>query len=347
MDRDLAIREIPERLAALLNASASEIDLAPVEDVPSFGTWDPNLLLQVDEFTFAVEYKSSSRAEQVGSALRVIESASELASVIPLLVVPFMGDVGRRLCKEAEIAWMDLSGNAWIHRPGVHISVEGKENRFKKRGRPANLFAPKSSRLVRLLLMKPEKRYWQQELAKRADVHRSHVSRVVGRLLDSGFVERAEDGSVKVRDPGLLLDAWSEAYEIREHRVREGHMASRSSEEALSRLAEAFDRADVEYGATGLPAGWLYTRHAGYRLVTVYIERRVQRSVLEQAGWRDEERGANVWLLEADDIGVFHGVRMVDGVRCVHPVQAYVDLQCLPERAGEMAAVLRREVLGW
>gem|GEM_PF-4192249 len=57
--------------------------------------------------------------------------------------------------------------------------------------------------------------------------------------------------------------------------------------------------------------------------------------------------GAFVWLVFPRDEGVFHGVQEVDGVRCVHPVQVYVDLKGHPERADEAAEHLLREHLGW
>ena len=46
-----------------------------------------------------------------------------------------------------------------------------------------------------------------------------------------------------------------------------------------------------------------------------------------------------------NDEGVFHGAEIVDGIRCVHPVQAYVDLKDHPERAPEAAAELRKWLL--
>ena len=52
-----------------------------------------------------------------------------------------------------------------------------------------------------------------------------------------------------------------------------------------------------------------------------------------------------MWLVVPNDLGVFHGTDICDEVRCVHPVQAYLDLKAHPERASEAAEQLRREVL--
>jgi len=48
-----------------------------------------------------------------------------------------------------------------------------------------------------------------------------------------------------------------------------------------------------------------------------------------------------------NDAGVFHGSVEKDGIRCVHPVQAYIDLKGHPERASEAAERLRNDFLNW
>lgn len=45
------------------------------------------------------------------------------------------------------------------------------------------------------------------------------------------------------------------------------------------------------------------------------------------------------------DEGVFQGARKTDGIRCVHPVQVYMDLKWLPERAEKAAQHLREAIL--
>jgi hypothetical protein len=66
-----------------------------------------------------------------------------------------------------------------------------------------------------------------------------------------------------------------------------------------------------------------------------------------QLGFREEVRGANLWLVVPADAGVAQGAASYDGVRCVHPVQVFVDLKAHPERAAEAAQQLRAELLSW
>jgi hypothetical protein len=62
---------------------------------------------------------------------------------------------------------------------------------------------------------------------------------------------------------------------------------------------------------------------------------------------RRNERGANVQLIGPDDRGVFDGQRDIDELPCVVPVQVYLDLLALPERAREAAEELRHSGELW
>ncbi|MGO8930922.1 MAG: hypothetical protein ACLQU3_29035 [Limisphaerales bacterium] len=61
----------------------------------------------------------------------------------------------------------------------------------------------------------------------------------------------------------------------------------------------------------------------------------------EPAAMRGELRGENVWLVVPNDEGVSEGAAEGEGIRCVHPVQAYLDMKDHPERSAEAAEQLR------
>jgi hypothetical protein len=62
-------------------------------------------------------------------------------------------------------------------------------------------------------------------------------------------------------------------------------------------------------------------------------------------GFHEEQKGENVWLVVPNDEGVFDGAAERDGIRCVHPVQVYMDLKNHPERSAEAAEQLRARFL--
>ena len=64
--------------------------------------------------------------------------------------------------------------------------------------------------------------------------------------------------------------------------------------------------------------------------------------LLAEAGFHVGERGSNTWLVVPDDLGVLDGAIVNDGVRCVTPVQAYLDLKSQPERSQQAREELRR-----
>src|SRR5690606_36897725 len=111
----------------------------------------------------------------------------------------------------------------------------GRPNQFRRRGRPANVFAPKSSRIARLLLMQPHARWTQREISQATGVSEGFVSRIVARLEADRYVERDAQGALRVKDPNLLLEAWRERYEFSRHSIIRGHVAARSGAD-LSRM---------------------------------------------------------------------------------------------------------------
>lgn len=298
---------------------------------------------------FLAEYKSNASAGSVAAAIASLQSLADSiqdASLL-LVIVPFMGEVGRQLCERSQMSWLDLCGNAKIVAPGLNIRIVGRPNKYIPRGRPSSVFAPKSSRIARQLLLAPELFQTQAELARTTDMADGYVSKIVRRLEREQYLDVNDQGAVRPRDPNLLLDAWREAYDFNRQRILKGHVLARTGDELLQRVAQAIRHNKLESAATGLSAAWLYTRFAGYRLVTVYLEAMPPRSLLKQIEFTDEPKGANLWLVVPDDEGVFHGSQELDGIRCVSPLQTYLDLKGQAERAPDAATELRSQFLNW
>ncbi len=333
--------------------------LAELLEIPS-EIVDPRLLIYGDRidaviaagpYRFVIEYKGSGRAAPVSKA---IDQLRRFGSVgvepsIPVVLVPFMGDVGRKLCSDAGVGWLDLSGNAHIFAPGLRIHVEGKPNQYKARGRPSSAFAPKSSRIARWLLMNPRDWFSQSVIADSTSMDQGFTSRILARLVEDGLVERNVAGEFRPRDPVLLLDAWREVYDFTKHHVIKGHVSARSGDELLRKLSRRLKDAGVPFAATGLAGAWLIDHFAGFRITTVYIENPLDDGVLDGIGFRLEPRGANVWFVVPNDLEVIWSGEEweEDGdlIPCVHPVQVYLDLKGHPERATDAAEKLRERLI--
>ena len=344
-----AIRQTIARIAELIEADCHELRLNAGRS-----TRQPDGVLKAGPFVFVVAWKSVATAASIGAVIRQIRRLAEEfrhgweeeSEAIPLIVVPFMGDIGRERCAECGVAWLDLSGNAQIVAPGLRVRIEGKPNRYKRPGRPSTAFAQRSSRIARWLLMHPDEPHTQRQLARATGMDEGYTSRVVGKLLEDELIVRNDAGAVRPADPGLLLDAWQEVYDFEKHRVLRGHVAARSGDALLKHLVAGLNRASVPYAATGLAAGWSLGRYAGFRTASVYLTEEPSPDLLAALSFHEVARGSNTWLVTPNDEGVFHGATTSrDGIVCVHPVQTYLDLHAHPERARDVALALRSEHL--
>lgn len=359
MTGHLLLGDICRALSNALGEDVGDVEPGGLDDVSPLPSWMPescyDLVLRSGPRVFVIEYKAEATADLVGGAIRQLHAcqkpkADDGGEVVPLVVVPFMGETGKLLCREAGVSWLDLSGNADICAQGLRVRLEGKPNQYKRRGRHKDLFAPGSSRIAHALLLRPEREYTQTALAEETGLSAGTVSLVIRRYAQAGFVERTKTGrtaSVRLADGDLLLDAWSEAYDFSQHELWRGHTVARTGEEALQRLAKALPQHGVEYAATGLAAAWVIEPFAMFRLVTLYVSEWLPDETLADLRLRGDVEGGNVWLVRPKDEGIFLGSETHYGVRHVSTVQTYLDLQSQPERSEEAAEQLRLKHLAW
>ena len=110
--RQQAMQEVAERLAELVNVDQNEIRL------------EADGVVETGPFTFAVEWKGAGIAGPVAAAIAQVRRHDDIrGAVVPLVAVPYMGDAGRKRCTEADVAWIDLSGNARIFAPGLRSLI--------------------------------------------------------------------------------------------------------------------------------------------------------------------------------------------------------------------------------
>lgn len=309
-----------------------------------------DLELRADGHVYALALATTASTGSVRRRAETLLRATETMAEDSLaaMVVPFASEPIARTCEEAGASWFDLSGNARLIAPGLRVIIQGRPNSFRRPGRPANLFAPKSSRMVRWLLINYATPATQRHIALETGLSEGYVSQTAARLERDHYLSRRENGTVQVRDPAALLEAWRGEYRFNAHKVIAGSVAARSGIELTSRVAVVLSELGADHAATAMSAAWQYQRFAAYRIATFYLSDPPTSAQKKALGFREEERGANLRLVVPRDAGVFGGAHDVEGVRCVHPVQAYLDLKAHPERAAEAADRLRAELVsGW
>lgn len=343
-NEDKVLKSILEQMGSLVGKKA-DLDkykpFYPIRDWLDTGIYS---MIKAGEFRFVFNYKLSA---QLGVVAHSIQQLSRVAKddgpEIPLLIVPFMGDVVMKKCAEANISWFDLSGNADITGPGLRIYVRGKKNKFKQLGRRENPFAPKSSRITRRLIYHPERTFTQRELAEETGLGEGFVSRIVKTLEAQHLIVRDDQNRLSATNFSLLLDAWQQGYDFSKHDIIRGHVSGRTGEEIQDKLSKILRRENIEHAATGLGAAWLYSGFAAFRTVSFYLKELPTDDFLEQQiGFRENTAASNLWLVLPKDVDVFHAVKPIKHIPCVYPIQVYLDLHGHPERAEEAAVELRR-----
>lgn len=337
VERD-AMRILPLHLAGFLGQAEDDVQLG-LE--PRGGPGD--IGAEAGGLRWLFQVKTSSQPGIVASVADRLVPLSDDGTVAAL-VVPYMTPAGAKTAQDRGLNWLDLSGNACMHARGLHVSVEGRANAFTRRGRPASAFAPKSSRLAHALLLDPMRWWRQKDLALATELDDGHVSRIVRRLADDELVI-GQEGRWRPRDPSLLLDAWAGDYRFDRHDIVIGH-ATGSGMELAREIDERLSAAQVDHAFTGLVSAWTVDPFARFRLNTVFVRGDPVRAA-DAVGLRRNERGANVQLVCPIDQGVFIGRSVRDHLSCVSPVQTYLDLLSLPERAADAAHELRERGRLW
>jgi len=170
-------------------------------------------ILVIPPFRFLLEIKASGTAGPITAAIQFMQrwslqtdqhsasahQGSEQPIEIPLVVVPFMGDVGKELCDQAGMSWLDFAGNARITAPGLRIWIEGHPNPEPRPAEAANPFAPRAARLVRSLLLWPTHTWTQQLLCEYTGLDKGFVSKLVRSLVSQGFIEETREYRTNVQ----------------------------------------------------------------------------------------------------------------------------------------------------
>lgn len=340
--------ELLDRAVAQLRRHVGDLSVT-ARDGKSAGGVD--LILKGHGRSFALEWKSRDDAPIIAEAIAQLKR--HRGKVIPLLAVPFMGDAGRRMSAEAGVSWIDLAGNADIRGLGLLIRLL-EHPRPPRAGRPPNVFAPASSRLIRSFLMSEGTALGPRDLVERSGLDKARVSRLIPRLEAMGAIQRvaSTDGRPQfvAKHPKAVLTAWHQAYDFPKHSIRRGFVLEegRSAESVALGLMRKISDAlgpGTRHAFTGLAGAWLLAPFATHRLVTVLIDGDPGAEALQRLGFHEEDTGANVWLVRPNDPSVFVGASSVQGLPAAHPIQVYLDLKAQPERAAEAAEALVKRYL--
>src|SRR5881398_3061688 len=116
-----------------------------------------------------VEVTSLGQPRQIRAAVtRLAEIRRELPAAYPVAASVYIGPQSARILKDNNLGYVDLSGNCYLAFDHVLIEKEGKRN-VRPSTRPLrSLFAPRATRVVRVLLEDIGRAWRLEELGKEA-----------------------------------------------------------------------------------------------------------------------------------------------------------------------------------
>jgi hypothetical protein len=276
--------------------------------------------------TIVVEEKQSVSPRAVLADLsRRVQSARSMGAHLPiLLVAPWLSKRTRDLLADADIGYIDLTGNALlrIDNPPFFLQTAGAERNPwpQERGR-AQLRGAKAARLIRVLVdVCPP--YGVQDLAKATGLTAGYVSRLLDTLYNEGLVERASRGPVESVDIVSLIRRWAGYYDVLESNESVGFISAGDLGKVLEMLA-----ADRGLGTRNVITGSFAARRlapvAAPSLLLLYCD--APALLGRDLGLLRADEGADIMLLCPFDSVVYERTLIEDGLRFAGPSQVAVD----------------------
>ncbi len=263
---------------------------------------------------------------------------------LAVLVAPRLEREAQMLCREAGVGYFDLAGSAGLQTPQLYVEIAGERVTSDQKRIIQTPFEGKSERVVRRLLLEPGRVWSMRDLAAAADVSLGLASMVTTTLTELGGVLKGRSG-LSVMDPGLLLDAWSDRYDLR----RSLFHTWRSDKDS--------ELLQVELGSLRLPADQRYalTLWSGAQRLLPFDEPTnylalywsgEPQDLAERLRLSEAVGRTAVFIFTPYDEAVFWEARRCrDGTMVAHPLQVYLDLASGDENEVLLAQRVRERFL--
>lgn len=263
-----------------------------------------------------------------------------------LILCPHLADALAADLRKSGINHADLNGRLYLNleNPPLIINQQPRARRFANPTTELDVFAAKSTRLLRSVLTAREQLWTQSALEERCGISRGLVSRLLRKLVADDYLvpvkpsTRQQAGTWRLADFDRLLDAWRERDQwLARGRVQQfsvlGDDAVRTARKLQGYLGDSapvfthWFAANLRHPYTDTPVVSAYVAHP---------------EALERISERRVTSGGNLWVIVPADEGPLQEAREVNGFRLACDVQIYLDLLGVSGRGPDHAQVLRQ-----
>ena len=264
----------------------------------------------------------------------------------PVIIAPYISELGREICKKIGVGFLDLSGNAYLDFDSFYMEIEGKPNRFKYPSEPTGLFNPKAERILRFYLLRDSQKEVgvnsYRDIAKEVSVSLGQLSKVNKKLDEFGLWLEQPEG-LKIIDKTKLLDLWRENYRSERNEVLNLYSIMQVSQ-IEKQLAEFCKTKKIQCALTLFSGANRLAPFTRYNVATTYFSGDLE-ELKRDLELKEVPSGANLQIRVPYDEGVYYKAQEVDSVRVANPIQIYLDLYNYAGRGREQAEFLRERII--
>jgi Transcriptional regulator, AbiEi antitoxin, Type IV TA system len=292
--------------------------------------------------TFIAECKAQGEPRYVRQgAEQLREYQAKYPAAYPIIIAPFITESTASLLSSKKVGYFDLAGNALIDFGPVFVQVGGKTQTNPVQRKLKSLFSPRSSRILRILLTDPRRRWLLRDLSKEAKVSIGLVSKVKEKLIELEFA--AESRDVSITKPGELLDDWARNYSYSDNKI-ERYYSTLDPALLEKRLADRARERAWRYALTMFSGASKIESFVRYNFAAFYYSGPAG-ELAEELQLKAVPSGANAWVLLPRDEGVYWGTEQIADATVVSNVQLYLDLINFKGRGEEQATAIREQRL--
>jgi hypothetical protein len=322
-----------------------------LESMPQYraGSYIADLVLKIriDDVikNLVCEIKTSGEPRYMFQAVSQVKLyASLIENSYPVVAVPHIGEKSKEICKSFDVGYIDFDGNVYLKFDHVLIEKEGKKRLTRAKQQTKDLFAPLSSRILRILLVDPEMSWTLSQLSKTAKISIGYVHKIAKTLEEKGYAIRDQNYKLKLSRPRSLLDEWASKYDFTTaNTLNNFYTFERDPSHFIEKIRDVADQSNLDYALTLHAGAFLVAPYVRYTDVHVYIKPKEINTWKDHLNLRPVESGGTVMLVEPYDEGVFWGIQKINGIKVVSNIQLYVDLFNYPARGREQAEFLREK----
>lgn len=343
----LKLDQIKEKYIQALKSCFSKISDSEInlELLQKQTITDAALLFQYNglDIELLIELKTLGTPKRIHEAVnQLLVVLNEYPQSYGIVVAPYISDRSAEICKQANIGYVDLSGNFWIAFDSIFLSQENMPNKFPTETRLSSLYAPKTERVLRVLLTYPYQVWKIIDLSKEADISMGMITHIRRRLEEEKWVNKQEVG-FSLAKPDMLLMDWVDHYRFQNHEQYEFYTMA-TLNDAESRINEICNKSNIHLALTAFSAANHLAPMVKGQKSSIFISQDVL-EVAREAGLKRVNSGANINLIKPYDTGVFWNRSKVQDLQIATPVQVYLDLKQMRGRGEEAAEFLLSEVI--